>query len=287
MGSRTYLLSQQPKTKVFEDVLGRFDPTVLLATPSMYAQLVEDAAHMSFGRLLHRIRVCMAGGEGMPADLGNTVKSILDIDVIIGFGMAEVLQFALAGKCIELPLGSCGRPVPGVQVRLVDEEGRTVGANAMGHLEVKTKTLAKYYWNRSGQSLAALPIDDGWFRTKDRMLSDEGGNFFHCGRSDGLFKVGGKWVSPDEIEQSLLAHEAVWECAVIDAEDKTGFVHPVAFVVPNIGHSASVELAQELRAFVKKDLAPYKYPRNIQFVDRLPRGPSGKLLRYRLRVTEK
>src|SRR5690606_30025588 len=104
---------------------------------------------------------------------------------------------------------------------------------------------------------------------------------------DDLFKVGGKWVSPAEMERVLGAHEAVWECAVIGAEDQDGLTKPMAFVVPNVGHTPRAELARELRDYLKAELAPYKYPRWIEFVDQLPRGPGGKLLRYKLEARGK
>ena len=113
------------------------------------------------------------------------------------------------------------------------------------------------------------------------MVDDEG-FYFHCGRTDDLFKVGGKWVSPAEVERTLLAHEAVWECAVIGVEDEEGLTKPLAFVVPNVGFSPGPELERELIEHVKREIAPYKYPRWIQFVDELPKGPHGRVLRYKL-----
>ena len=114
-------------------------------------------------------------------------------------------------------------------------------------------------------------------------MLDDAGFYHHCGRIDDLFKVGGKWVAPIEIERALTAHEAVWECAVIGADDEDGFIKPLAIVVPNVGHQAGAELEAELRSYVKQVLAPYKYPRWIEFVAELPRGPSGKVLRYKLK----
>ena len=113
-------------------------------------------------------------------------------------------------------------------------------------------------------------------------MVDTAGNYSHCGRVDDLFKVGGKWVSPVEVERALTAHEAVWECAVIGAQDEHGLIKPLAFVVPNVGHAGDAGLVAELQEYVKQVLAPYKYPRWIEFVDALPRGPGGKVLRYRL-----
>ena len=138
------------------------------------------------------------------------------------------------------------------------------------------------YW-RGG--VIQSPFDDaGWFTTSDRFMIDSAGNYNHCGRVDDLFKVGGKWVSPVEVERALTAHEGVWECAVIGAEDETGLIKPLAFVVVNVGHHGDPALEDELREFVKATLAPYKYPRWIEFVDALPRGPGGRLLRYKLRA---
>ncbi len=122
----------------------------------------------------------------------------------------------------------------------------------------------------------------GWLRTADRFMVDAEGFYFHCGRTDDLFKVGGKWVSPAEVERTLLAHEAVWECAVVGVEDEEGLTKPLAFVVPNVGFSAGAELERELIEHVKREIAPYKYPRWVQFVDELPKGAHGRILRYKL-----
>ena len=136
------------------------------------------------------------------------------------------------------------------------------------------------YWT----GIAAPAADpDGWLTTRDRFLIDDRGVFHHCGRTDDRFKVGGKWVTPAEVERALISHDAVWEAAVIGVDDEDGLIKPLAFVVVNVGHAASPELEAELREFVKQTLAPYKYPRWIEFIDALPRGPSGRLLRYKLR----
>jgi acyl-coenzyme A synthetase/AMP-(fatty) acid ligase len=126
--------------------------------------------------------------------------------------------------------------------------------------------------------------DDGWLTTRDRFLVDGRGVYHHCGRTDDLFKVGGKWVAPGEVERALVSHDAVWEAAVIGVDDEDGLIKPLAFVVVNVGHHGDPALEDELREFVKATLAPYKYPRWIEFVDALPRGPGGRLLRYKLRA---
>src|SRR5262249_7133289 len=160
-------------------------------------------------------------------------------------------------------------------------DGQPAAPKEIGILEVRGPTLASKYWNREDDS--RLTFVDGWLRTADRFMVDEDGFYYHCGRTDDLFKVGGKWVSPGEVERTLLAHEAVWECAVVGVEDEEGLPKPMAFVVANVGHTPGPELERELIEHVKREIAPYKYPRWVQFVDALPKGPHGKVLRYKLR----
>jgi acyl-coenzyme A synthetase/AMP-(fatty) acid ligase len=176
----------------------------------------------------------------------------------------------------------CGKPLAGVQVRLVDEDGDPVGVDEIGTLELSCGSLFTGYWGGSTTGDHELSAD-GWFTTRDRFMVDRAGFYHHCGRVDDLFKVGGKWVSPTEVERALTAHEAVWEAAVIGADDEEGLIKPLAFVVTNVGHEGGPRLEAELKEYVKNVLAPYKYPRWIEFVDALPRGPGGKMLRYKLR----
>ena len=198
----------------------------------------------------------------------------------MGYGITEAFQFVLCGDADPgARPGACGRPVPGFQARVVDDEGVAVGPDVIGALQIRGPTLLHRYWGEPDRD----PLRDGWFTTRDRFLMDEGGTFYHCGRADDLFKVSGKWVYPLEVERALMAHEAVWDCAVIGADDEDGLIKPLAFVVPNIGHAPGPGLEAELRAHVKRELAPYKYPRWIEFVAHLPKGPNGKLLRYKLR----
>src|SRR5207247_70521 len=160
---------------------------------------------------LASLRHAVAGAEGMPEQLIPRIRSVLGTEVVVGYGLTEIFQFALAGRSDDpgaLP-GVCGKPLTGVQVRLVDEDGDPVGVDEIG-------------------------------------------------------KVGGKWVSPTEVEQALTAHEAVWEAAVVGVDDDEGLIKPLAFVVTNVGHEGSPKLETELREYVKSTLAPYKYPRWIE-----------------------
>ena len=257
---------------------------MLIATPSVYSQLAHDAEGMAVGKPLAHLRRAVAGAEGMPERLIPRIRSVLGTEVVVGYGLTEIFQFALAGRSDDpgARAGVCGKPLSGVQVRLVDEDGDPVGVDEIGTLELSCESLFSGYWGGSNPGETFL-LPDGWFRTRDRFMVDREGFYHHCGRVDDLFKVGGKWVSPAEVERALTAHEAVWEAAVIGAEDDEGLSKPLAFVVTNVGHTGDPALEDELREYVKNVLAPYKYPRWIEFVDALPRGPGGKMLRFKLR----
>jgi benzoate-CoA ligase len=278
-GAEAMLLPQQPHSDRIFAAIDAFDATVFFATPSVYGQLARDAETVGLETPLAKLRASVSGAEGMPPALVKRAKTVLGVDVLVGYGLTEAFQFVLASRPGALRPGSCGQPVPNFDARVVGKDGAVLGANEIGSLQIKGPTITGSYWNRAGDGGLAA---DGWFATRDRFMIDDDGFFVHCGRVDDLFKVGGKWVSPTEVEQALLAHEAVWECAVIGADDQDGLIKPLAFIVPNIGHAPSKKLASELRDHVKNELAPYKYPRWIEFIDELPKGPTGKVLRYKL-----
>jgi benzoate-CoA ligase family protein len=277
-GAQVVFLPEQPTSRAVFSALETFRPTVMFATPSVYGQLARDAVAAGLDGPLVGLRHCVSGAEDMPPRVIEKVRQALGVDVTIGYGLTEAFQFVLCGPAGGDRPGACGRPVPGFDLRVVNDAGEPVGADEIGTLEIRGATLAIGYWNDNRATL-----NQGWFRTRDRFMIDGDGNYYHCGRVDHLFKVGGKWVSPAEVEQALLAHEAVWECAVVGADDEDGLIKPMAYVVPNIGHDPSPALEKALREYVKQELAPYKYPRWIEFVAELPKGPNGKILRYKLR----
>ncbi|HEU0034771.1 MAG TPA: benzoate-CoA ligase family protein [Kofleriaceae bacterium] len=285
--AESLLFPAQPQSKLLFAAVESYQPTVLFATPSVYAQLAHDAEEAKIAPPLAGLRHAVAGAEGMPERLIPRIRSVLGTEVIVGYGLTEIFQFALAGRSDDPGArpGVCGKPLTGVQVRLVDEDGDPVGVDEIGTLELQCGSLFTGYWARGNTSESGLHElrADGWFTTRDRFMVDREGFYHHCGRVDDLFKVGGKWVSPSEVERALVAHEAVWEAAVIGADDDEGLIKPLAFVVTNVGQEGGPKLEAELKEYVKNVLAPYKYPRWIEFVDALPRGPGGKLLRYKLR----
>jgi len=283
--AESLLFPAQAKSEPLFDAMRTYKPTVLFATPSIYAQLAHDAERLQSHKPLAKLRCAIAGAEGMPERLIPRIRTVLGTEVIVGYGLTEIFQFALAGRSDDpgARAGVSGKPLAGVQVRLVDEDGDPVGADEIGTLELQSGSLFTGYWAGQGATTAGELRADGWFTTRDRFMIDKEGCYHHCGRVDDLFKVGGKWVSPSEVENALIAHEGVWECAVIGADDDEGLIKPLAFVVTNVGWEGSAKLEAELKDYVKQTLAPYKYPRWIEFVDALPRGPGGKLLRYKLR----
>lgn len=266
-GAATFLLPSRARPRTLFDVMTAFAPTVFAATPSLYAQLAHDFAEMAPPRpkLMTSVRFAVSGGEMLPIAVGKRVRELFGVELLHGFGLTDALCFVLSNRPDARRHLSVGQPLPGISARVVGDDGEPVAPQEMGALEVCAPTLP-------------APL-----RTGDRFLVDGDGFYFYCGRADDLFKVSGRWVAPGEVERALLLHPAVWECAVVEDRDDDGLPQPHAFVVTNIGHAPTADLAHELMLFVKREIAPYKYPRQISFVDSLPRAADGKVQRWKLR----
>ena len=228
-----------------------------------------------------RLRIATSAGECLPAHLGEQFFERYGADVIDGLGSTEMLHVYLAQVPGSVRYGCTGRPVPGYEIRLVDDEGREVGPNQLGELQVRGPTAAIGYWRNRPKSLATFQGE--WTRTGDKYSCDEDGWYTYGGRSDDMLKVGGNYVSPIEVEEALVGHASVLEVAVIGAADADGLIKPRAYVVLSPGEQPSDALEAALKAHVKKLLAPYKYPRWIVFADDLPKTATGKIQRFRLR----
>lgn len=282
-GAETLLVPSQPHSDVVLAAIADFGPDLFLTTPSVLSQLAHDVAARGLAPPLAGVRRVIAGGEGMPEALVARIRTTLGAEAEVGYGLTEILQLALA--CVitdDDRAGCCGRPLPGVVARVVDDAGAPLPVDEIGTLQLRTAACCVGVVDADGIDAAVVDAD-GWLVTRDRFLVDGRGLYHHCGRADELFKVGGKWVSPAEVERALTSHEAVWEAAVIGAPDEDGLTKPLAFVVVNVGYVGNPALEAELRQYVKDALAPYKYPRWIDFVPALPKGPGGKVLRYKLR----
>jgi benzoate-CoA ligase len=180
--------------------------------------------------------------------------------------------------------GTTGRPVPGYDVRIIGEDGAEVAPGELGELEVRGPSAAAYYWNNREKSRRTFAGD--WTRTGDKYRVNDDGDYVYCGRNDDMLKVSGIWVSPSEVESALVAHEAVLECAVIGVPDENELIKPKAFVVLKPGIVGDDALYEVLKVHVKSRLAPYKYPRWIEFVADLPKTATGKIQRHILRAQQ-
>jgi benzoate-CoA ligase len=266
-GAATFLLPTRARPRTLFDVMAAFAPTLFAANPSLYAQLAHDFAELPVPRprLMASVRHAVSGGEMLPIAVARRTRELFNVELLHGFGVTDTLGFVMSNTTTARRDLSVGRPLAGTDARIVDDDGNAVEPKEIGALELRAPTLP------------------GPLRTGDRFLVDDDGYYFYCGRVDDLFKVSGRWVAPSEIERALLLHPAVWECAVVEDRDDDGLPLPHAFVVPNIGHKPTAELAHQLMMFVKDEIAPYKYPRQVSFVETLPRAPDGKVQRWKLR----
>jgi benzoate-CoA ligase len=274
------LLPARPRPRAVFDVLAACHPTVFAATPSLYGQMLHDYKQLQAPRpeYFASVRHAVSGGEALPLQVSQRFEQVFGKKLLHGFGATEALHFVLSNCPGEERDGSAGKALPTVEARIVSPEGATLPPQEIGALELQAPQLSTGYWGQ--------PPREGWLRTGDKFFVDEDGYYFYCGRGDDLFKVSGRWVAPSEIEETLLRHPAVWECAVVEGHDEDGLAQPVAYVVPNVGNTPSEHLATDLQIFVKKELAPYKYPRQVLFVEALPKGKDGRVQRWKLRAPE-
>jgi benzoate-CoA ligase len=230
---------------------------------------------------LGSVRLAVSAAEPLPAGIFRRWKERFGVEILDGIGSTEVLHIYLSARAGQVRPGSTGQAVPGYELALVDPAGQPVPPGAIGDLMVAGPSTAQCYWNR--QALSQHGMRGRWFFTGDKYSVDRDGYYWYAGRSDDMFRVSGQWVSPIEIESTLIEHSCVLEAAVIAFEEQTGLHSPIAFVVLRNGYAGGAELVAELQDFVKQRITPYKYPRRIEFLDELPKTAAGKVLRYKLR----
>jgi 4-hydroxybenzoate-CoA ligase len=217
----------------------------------------------------------------LPEHVGETWSRVVGTDILDGIGSTEMLHIFLSNRPGEVRYGTSGRPVPGYEVRVVDGDGTAVPDGEPGELVVRGASAADGYWNQRERSRRTFVGE--WTYTGDKYVRAADGTFRYCGRTDDMFKVGGIWVSPFEVEGALVSHPAVLEAAVVAHPDAEGLVKPRAFIVLKEGWEVSAELAEALKAHVKESAGPWKYPRWIEFVADLPKTATGKIQRFKLR----
>jgi benzoate-CoA ligase len=281
VGAQSILYPHRPTPETVFEVLARHRPTLFFGVPTLYAAMlaVKDAESRYD---LSSLRLCVSAGEALPAELYRRWQERFGVEIVDGIGTTEILHIFLSNRPGAARPGSTGVPVPGYEAMIVDDAGQPVARGEIGNLRVKGDSTMALYWNQHDRTRETL--HGAWIQTGDKYYQDEDGYFWYCGRADDMLKVGGIWVSPVEVEATLVAHAAVLEAAVVGLEDTDGLVKPKAFVVLKDPAQASARLEDELKAHVKSQIAPYKYPRWIEFVADLPKTATGKVQRFKLRA---
>ncbi len=255
--------------------IARHRPSVLINVPTMVQQMVSHANATQ--QDLSCLRIATSAGEALPPELYTRWFETFGVEVLDGLGTAEMWHIFISSRPGAVVPGTLGQVVPGFEVRLCDDEGCEVPDGDVGALWVKGDSRAIAYWQRMEDTLHAFRGE--WYVSGDMLRKNPDGTFVYCGRSDDMLKVSGRWLSPGELENCLLQHPAVTEVAVVGVKNADGLVKPCAFV---ISASPGPALASELQAFAKERLEPYKYPRDVIFLDELPRTHLGKVDRKKL-----
>jgi benzoate-CoA ligase family protein len=281
VGATAVLMAERPTPASVMRTMKKHRPTIFGGVPTLFAAILADGS-LDRASASDRLRTSISAGEALPRHVGERWRERFGTDILDGIGSTEMLHIFISNRHGDVRYGTSGKPVPGYEVKLVDDSGEPTPEGEDGALWVRGPSACVAYWNQRDKSLGTF--HGPWTRTGDRYLRDADGYYTYAGRSDDMLKVGGIWVSPFEVESALAAHEAVLEAAVVGHGDDDGLVKPRAFVVLKQAGSAGEKLADELKAFVKSRLAHYKYPRWIVFVDELPKTATGKIQRYKLRA---
>jgi benzoate-CoA ligase len=280
-GATTVLLPARPTPDLVADILRKHRVTVFYAVPTFYAAFLASPAAPQKAELA--LRRCVSAGEALPTDIGRRWSERFGVDILDGLGSTEMLHIFLSNRPGDVKYGTSGKPVPGYDLRLVDDDGKVVTApGEMGELQVRGPTSAIMYWNNREQSRFTFLGE--WTRSGDKYIEDDDGYFVYCGRRDDMLKVSGMYVSPFEVEGVLQSHPEVLEAAVVGWPDVDKLIKPKAFVVLKTPERAGDAFAQALRDECRQKLAAYKYPRWIEFRNELPKTATGKIQRFKLRA---
>jgi benzoate-CoA ligase len=276
VGATTVLLPARPAPADVFALLKKFQPTIFYGVPTLYAALLADPAKPAKAEL--RLRVCTSAGEALPAEIGKKWTAHYGCEILDGIGSTEMLHIFLSNRPGQVRYGTTGQAVPGYALRIIGDDGRECGDGEIGELQISGPSSAIMYWNNRAKTKATFAGE--WTKSGDKYTRDADGYYTYGGRSDDMLKVGGIYVSPFEVEACLMTHAAVLEVAVIGVADDDQLIKPKAYVVLKPGQAATMD---ELKAHVKQQLAPYKYPRWIEFVGELPKTATGKIQRFKLR----
>jgi len=283
VGATTLLMAERATPQAifrrWRGEVGGVKPTVFFGAPTGYAGML--AAPDLPPKQAVALRLASSAGEALPADVGKRFTAHYGVEIIDGIGSTEMLHIFLSNRPGQVRYGTTGWPVPGYEVELRGEDGNPVADGETGDLYIRGPSAALMYWGDREKTRDTF--QGAWTRSGDKYLRNADGSYTYCGRSDDMLKVSGIYVSPFEVEATLVQHASVLEAAVIGVADAEGLTKTKAFVVLKPGAQAS---EADLKAFVKERLAPYKYPRAIEFIADLPKTATGKIQRFRLRERE-
>jgi benzoate-CoA ligase len=281
VGGATALFSERSTAEKMFEVIKRYRPTILTTVPTMINSMLNlpGAAKEDLASL----RFCYSAGEALPIELYERWMNAYGVDICDGIGSAEMFHIYITNRPGDIKPGRLGRIVEGYEAKIVDADGSEVPVGDMGTLKIKGDSAALCYWNAHEKSKETFAGD--WCTTGDQFHVDHDGYYWYHGRTDDMLKVSGVFVAPAEIENCLLQHEAILECAVVGHESD-GLVKPKAFVVLREGFVSGDQLAEEIKQFVKSRIAVYKYPRWVEFVSSLPKNDRGKIDRRKLKATD-
>ena len=284
VGASAVFLPDRPTPDAVLDTMRRHRPTLFGGVPTLYAGLLANP-FIGVGAGSDRLRRCISAGEALPADIGHRWKSMVGLDILDGIGSTEMLHIFVSNRPDDIRYGTSGKPVPGYEAAVLDEHGHPVPNGEAGELVIRGASAADGYWNQRAKTRKTFQGE--WTHTGDTYIRDADGYYRYQGRGDEMLKVSGVWVSPFEVEEALISHPSVLEAAVVGHEDRDGLTKPKAFVIlRETGQETDREaLAEALKSHVKDRIGVWKYPRWITFVETLPKTATGKIQRFRLRIS--
>jgi len=280
-GARTVLNPERTKVDRVIELVKHRRPTIFFAVPTFYAAILREAEEKNYGADFSSVRQCVSAGEALPVEIFERWRKQFGLEILDGIGSTEMLHMFISSRPGKCRPGSCGFPVPGYEVKIVDDSGGSVRDGETGNLWVRGQSAFSEYWRIP--ELTARTKRGDWVVTGDKFFCDSEGYYHYCGRADDMLKVAGMWVSPMEVENALLGHPHVAEAAVVGATDERGLSYSVAHVVLRGAVQGSEKLAAEICEHVKARLVSYKVPREVRFCSELPKTVTGKIQRFKLR----
>jgi len=275
-GATAVYMSGPPKPALIVEMLRKHRPSVFFSVPALFAAIGrEEDARDALGS----VRFCVSAAEPLPTTTIERWRNTFNLEIVDGIGSTEMLHIYCSNRPGEIHPGSSGWPVPGYDVRLVDDEGVVIDGPAVGALQVRGDSCAAYYWHQHEKTKASMI--GSWFATGDRYERREDGTYVYVGRADDMLKIGGLWVSPVDMEHVLREHPSVTDVGVVGV--RAGDISRIAAFVEVAAGIGDETLAGELRTWCKERMRRYEYPHIVEFVESLPRTLTGKVQRFRLR----